>query len=245
MIKAGDLIYKVMRLEHLESSIREGYLYFHRVDSYNGENADSSDGEQPILDVQFNRDIKFAQDRDFSLYDYYSRARNRSYAFCSSTKNSDFIWKNYGNDSLNGKVCLEFDGVKLINKLKENFNLNITSFPINLWFFMNYGLVQYVDRKLYNPTKFNPPNNVEYLFAKDEEKYKEENEFRVTISCLGVDEIENFLFESGLKTEFNFIDAINSNIITKIIYEHYNEYLLLNNFLTKNNINPRDILFAR
>src|SRR5258707_550572 len=110
----GQLLYKIMTVEHLLSSIAAGYLHFNRVDSYmDFPSADAHDGQQLRRDQQGNAAARFAKAPEFSAANYYDQSRARTYACCFSLENSDFIWKNYANGSHKGKVCIVFDFAKL------------------------------------------------------------------------------------------------------------------------------------
>ena len=65
-----QLLYKIMSVKNLKTSISNSYLHFNRVDSYkNFPNADQQDGEQLPKDRPGNTASKFIKAPNFSLKD--------------------------------------------------------------------------------------------------------------------------------------------------------------------------------
>ena len=105
-----QLLYKIMSIENFLRSIRDGYLYFNRVDSYNDfPGSDPNDGRQLPQDEVGNAETRFEKNPGFTAKHYYDQARARTYACCFSLKNSDYIWKNYANGSERGKIGIVFN----------------------------------------------------------------------------------------------------------------------------------------
>jgi hypothetical protein len=60
------LLYKVMKLDNMVSSIRDVYLHFNRIDRYRDfDTADSHDGEQFPADRERDASIMFGKEQDF------------------------------------------------------------------------------------------------------------------------------------------------------------------------------------
>ena len=89
------------------------------------------------------------------------------------------------------------------------------------FFFINYGLINYGN---FNEgfLEHKKPNPIEYVYFKNAEKYAEEKEFRISLSCLGVEKYQfsdgtEFTFPESIMLSFNFIEAIRQNILKQII----------------------------
>jgi hypothetical protein len=120
---AGQLLYKVMNVENCIRSIEDGYLHFNRVDSYKDfPDADQHDSEQLSADRHGNAAVTFAKAPDFSFADYCDQSRSRTYAFCASLENTDYIWT-YSSNSPRGNVGVVFD----FDKLRTTVNRTLQS----------------------------------------------------------------------------------------------------------------------
>ena len=109
-----------MAVENLLCSISDKYLHFNRVDSYKDFLwADQHNGKQLPKDQPGNATVNFLKAPDFSVADYYDGCRGRTYACCFSLENSDFIWKNYANNSKKSKVCIVFEFGKRRARLNQ------------------------------------------------------------------------------------------------------------------------------
>ena len=171
-----QLLYKVMRTEDLINSISGSYLHFNRVDSYKDfDGADAQDGEQLPKDLNINQNATFIKAPDFSAADYYSQFRSRTYACCFSIENSDYIWLNYGKGRNKGKVCLVIRFGKFRSMLNDTIlkgswllGHGIRLRPI---FYINFGLIEYIDWKEYRSNIERFQNPVRYIYFKDKKKY--------------------------------------------------------------------------
>jgi len=163
------------------------YLHFNRVDSYSDfPGADPHDGQQLPKDQQGNARAKFEKSPDFSMADYYNQSRGRTYACCFSLETSNFIWKNYANDSDRGKVCVVFDFGQLQRTLNRslqpgNAELEYRGTRCKQMFSLNYGIVEYVDWATYHANAPYLPNPVRYTYFKDK-SFSEEKELRISLS---------------------------------------------------------------
>lgn len=199
-----QLLYKMLRPEHLIRSIDGRYLHFNRVDSYvDFPGADRHDGLQLPSDLQGNASAKFAKSPEFSAAHYYDQSRGRTYACCFSTENSDFIWRNYATGGNKGKVCLVFDLGKLRGMLNQTLKHGEAALEYNgirclQIFSVNYGLIEYVDWETYQANAPYLPNPIRYTFLKAKE-FSEEKELRISLSALGVG---NFSLKNGNMLEF-------------------------------------------
>ncbi len=118
-----QLLYKMMKHEHLLASVDGSYLHFNRVDSYaDFPGADANDGAQLPQDRAGNAGARFLKAPYFSAADYYDRARSRTYACCFSLENSPHIWTEYANGSPRGKVCVVFQFGRLRSRLNAALN---------------------------------------------------------------------------------------------------------------------------
>ncbi|MCP0914711.1 hypothetical protein NKV53_10290 [Legionella sp. 27cVA30] len=125
----NQILYKVITVENLVSSILGKYLYFNRVDSYKDfPAADPYDGKQLPNDYIGNRASKFVSEPNYSAADYFETSRGRTYACCFSTENSEYIWRRYGRHGKKGKVCLVLN----FGKLRKYLNEILTSQQIYL-----------------------------------------------------------------------------------------------------------------
>lgn len=204
MPPADQLLYKVMRTEHLLASIEGSYLHFNRVDSYKDfPGADTSDGEQLPADHSGNAGASFEKEPEFTLADYYDRSRSRTYACCFSLENTDHIWENYGNGGTAGKVALVFR----LDRLREMLNAPITACNAALIydglrchqiFDINYGVVEYIDRNMQRANEERAPNPIQYIYMKHKD-YHPDTELRVSLSAIGMG---HFALADGSRIEF-------------------------------------------
>lgn len=215
----GQLLYKIMSAKNLLRSIKGGYLYFSRVDSYaDFSSADVHDGQQLPKDQQGNASASFKKAPHFSAADYYNRCRSRTYACCFSLENSDFIWDTYGNDSA---VCVVFDFGKLrktLNQTLQSGNAKLV-YNGNIYrqiFSINYGEIKYVDWDTYQANTERRPKPIEYTYLKDENKFSREKELRISLSTIGMGQID-LPFQPNLQLAFDFISAIANQTIQKIL----------------------------
>ena len=219
-----QLLYKITTVENLIKSIERGYLHFNRVDSYSDfSGADPHDGEQLPADRPAQQKDTFTKAPDISVSDYYDRVRGRTYACCFSTQDSQFIWENYGAGSQLGKVCIvfRFAGLRaVLNHFFEQSDACVQYGDVKCHqiFSVDYGLVQYVDRKIYQGQYKNP---IEHAFLKDS-KYEAEQEFRITLSAFGLGKFVlkdggEFEFPSNLQLAFNFAHALAHNSILGLV----------------------------
>lgn len=232
----NQLLYKVMTVENLLRSVTGNYLHFNRVDSYSDfPNADENDGRQLPKDQPANAATRLEKAPDFSAAHYYDQSRARTYACCFSTENSDYIWSNYANNSEKGKVCVVFEFEKLRALLNRALNLQIFS--------INYGLVNYVDWNSHRTNEHYLSNPILYTYIKDEARFCEENELRISLSAFG---IGHYTLRDGtliqflptLQLGFEFREAIANAAIRKILLAHDADSGFLMHELSKLRIEP-------
>ena len=224
-----QLLYKVMTVENLLRSVTGNYLHFNRVDSYpDFPNVDENDGRQLPKDQPANAAVRFEKAPDFSAEHYYDQSRARTYACCFSTKNSDYIWNNYGNGSEKGKVCVVFE----FGKLRALFNRMLNPEGAVLLcegnvcrqiFSINYGLVNYVDRGSHRTNERNLPNPILYTYIKDAARFGEENELRISLSAIGIGQFALkdgtlIQFPPSLQLRFDFREGIAIAAIREILF---------------------------
>ena len=238
-IPPSDLIlYKVMSIENMLRSIKGGYLYFNRVDSYKDfSGADINDGKQLPKDHQGNIDTTFLNDTEYSAASYYDQSRSRTYACCFSMENSKYIWENYGNGSLKGKACIVFKYQKLREILNQTFQpgnvvLEYEGDICHQIFSVNYGVVEYVNWNEHRENKKLLPNPIRYTYLKDKERYSKEKELRVSLSAIGIGDFAMndgriVQFPPSLQQAFNFKRAIADKTIQEIMHaaDSDSEYL--------------------
>jgi len=201
---AGQLLYKVMSVENCICSIEGGYLHLNRVDSYRDfPGADHHDGEQLLADRDGNAAVAFAKAPGFSLAQYYDQSRSRTYAFCASLENSDYIWS-YGNGTPKGNIGVVFDFDKLRATLNRSLESDGTALEYNgircrQIFDLNYGVVQYIDWTRYRANETRLPNPILYTYMKDQGLFSKERELRISLSALG---IGKFVLDDRAETDF-------------------------------------------
>ena len=228
----GQLLYKVMTLENLLRSVGGNYLHFNRVDSYtdlprSDPYADPNDGRQLPKNQLTNSHTRFEKAPDFTVGDYYDKSRARTYACCFSLENSNYIWKHYGNGSPKGKVCIVFEFGKLratLNKTLRcgNAALEYNGMRCHQIFSVNHGIVTYVDWNAHQANIKRLPNPLIYTYLKDKNKFSEENEFRISLSALGMGQFalndgSTLLFPSSLHLSFIFKTAIRDGTIRQML----------------------------
>ena len=199
-----QLLYKVMCTEHLLTSLEGAYMHFNRVDSYRDfTGADSRDAEQLPRDRSGNEATVFENAPEFSAADYYDQSRRRTYANCFSLRDSEYIWREYGNGGAGEKVCLVFN----FGKLREMLNTPIAADQAAILyddirckqiFSINYGIVDYVDWETYRANIQRLPNPITYTYLKDK-SFESETELRVSLSALG---LGHFVLADGSRIEF-------------------------------------------
>jgi hypothetical protein len=223
-----QLLYKVMTVENLLRSVTGNYLHFNRIDSYpDSPNADENDGRQLPKDQPANAAVRFEKAPDFSGAHYYDQSRARTYACCFSTKNSDYIWNNYGNGSEKGKVCVVFEFGKLRALLNRALKPESTAllYEGNVCrqiFSVNYGLVNYVDWDSYQTNECYLSNPILYTYIKDATRFCEENELRISLSAIGIGQFAlkdgtMIQFPPSLQLGFDFSEAIAIAAIREIL----------------------------
>lgn len=224
----GQLLYKIMTIENLLHSIAGSYFYFNRVNSYiDFPGADPHDGQQLPKDLQGNAMARFEKAPEFSAAHYYDRSRARTYACCFSLENSDFIWKNYANDSSTGKVCIVFYFGRLRATLNQtlqpgNAVLECNGNRCRQIFSVNYGIVEYVEWDRHQANEARLPNPIKYTYLKDK-SFSDEKELRVCLSAPGIGQFvlndgRTIDFPPSLHVAFDFKRAISDDIIQQILY---------------------------
>lgn len=246
---AEQRLYKIVSVENLLRSIIGSYLHFNRVDGYTDfPGADAHDGQQPPEDQSGNANARFLKAPEYSAADYYDNCRGRTYACCFSLENSDFIWRNYANGSLRGKVCVVFQFGKLraaLNRTIEpgNAALLYNGVRCHQIFSINYGIVKYVDWDRHKANQEHLPNPISYSYLKSN-RYREENEFRVSLSALGIGHFRlddgSFLdFPPNLSVPFDFREAIAAGAIQQILSAPETDADFLSSELYKLRIAPK------
>jgi hypothetical protein len=224
----GQLVYKVMSVENFLRSIEGHYLYFNRVDSYRDfPQADIRDGEQLEKDRAGNSAARFIRSPDFSGADYYDRSRARTYACCFSLDNTDYIWSEYGNGGIKGKIGVVFDFAKLRARLNETLNSNSATLlasgeRCHQLFSINYGMIDYVNWADRRANLNRLPNPIIYTYLKDK-SFEKERELRVSLSAFGLGQFAMtdgsiLEFRPGLQLEFQFGPAMSDGTIAEILY---------------------------
>ena len=222
-----QLLYKVITVENLLRSIAEKYLHFNRVDSYSDFlDADENDGKQLAKDQPINAATRFQKAPEFSAADYYDQSRARTYACCFSVENSNYIWNTYANGSEKGKACIVFEFGKLRTMLNHGFDSGSMELLYNgelcrQIFSLNYGLVDYIDWDTHRINEKQLSNPILYTYLKDANRFSKEKELRISLSTLGIGQFALrcgtiIHFPQSLQLEFDFIAAIDSNIIRGI-----------------------------
>jgi hypothetical protein len=188
---AGQRLFKVMRAEHLISSITDSYLHFNRVDSYRDfDGADLEDGVQLPADRATNAAINFEKAPEFTVAHYYEQCRGRTYACCFALENDEHLWQNYGAGGEHGRVAVVFD----FAWLRQHLNAQIApgaarlvwgDVPCRQIFSINYGIVDYVDHNLHRLNAEQLPNPILYTYLKAE-RFRAEHELRVSLSTIGM-----------------------------------------------------------
>jgi len=225
----NQLLYKIMTVDNLLSSIVGNYLYFNRVDSYTDfPSADPHDGQQLPKDQKTNLRSRFIKAPDFSVADYYDKSRARIYACCFSLENSNYIWEHYGNGSAKGKVCIVFEFGRLRATLNQtlqpgNAALEYNGNRCHQIFSVNYGIVEYVEWDTHQANTEHFPNPIKYTYLKDKERFCEEKELRISLSTLGIGQFalndgNTMQFPSSLQLSFDFRAAMADYTIQKILY---------------------------
>ena len=215
-----------MRAEHLIQAIKGEYLHFNRIDAYDDfPSADAHDGAELPLDKLANQATCFQTAENFTLSDYYSQSRARTYACCFSLENSPYIWQHYGLGSAIGQIALEFHFGKLRSRLNGLLSGEAALMHDNIKchqiFSINYGLVSYVDRTTHCSNIDRFANPIQYAYLKDQ-TYSEERELRVSLSALGMGQFvlhggREIDFDSCLQFGFNFREAFADGTIAQIL----------------------------
>ena len=223
----GQALYKIMTVENLLRSIVGNYLHFNRVDSYaDFACADVHDGQQLPQDQPANANARFQRAPEFSLADYYDQSRARTYAFCVSLENTDYIWATYGNGSAKGKVCVVFSFGKLRPRLNHtlqpgNAALLYNGVQCHQVFSVNYGIVDYVEWKTHRANTKVVPNPIQYTYLKDAQQFSRDKELRISLSAFG---LGNFAlkgaimqFPPSLQLTFDFKAAMTDGTIQQLL----------------------------
>jgi hypothetical protein len=218
-------LFKVMRAEHLLSSIADSYLHFNRVDSYRDfEGADLQDGVQLPADRATNAAIGFENALNFTVAHYYDQCRARTYACCFALENDEYLWRSYGAGGEHGRVAVVFD----FAWLRQHLNAQIAPGTAQLvWddvqcrqiFSINYGIVDYVDHDFYRLNVKQLPNPILYTYLKSE-RFRAEHELRVSLSAIGMGRLafggQIIELPPSLRMQFDFRAAIAEGGIVSI-----------------------------
>ncbi|MCW8469416.1 DUF2971 domain-containing protein [Fluoribacter gormanii] len=214
---ANKNIYKIVSGNFFLDMINKNYLYFRRIDKYSD---DINDSALPDKDRSLSQQSKFQYAPNISMADYYDSCRSKSYACCFTTKISEHIWKHYGNS--NNSVCIIFKSGKFINHMNATLyssRLIIKDHLYHDFFWINYGLVEYMDYDEQYLLKY-LPNPTEYIYIKDR-KYSKEKEFRISLSCLQHESYvlpngEHLNFPESIQLEFDFKSALENGAIKRL-----------------------------
>lgn len=217
----GQLLYKVMRVEHFLQSVEESYLHFNRVDGY----VDiPDDGAQTPTDRPINAAATIEKAPHFSVENYYDRSRSRTYACSFSLEDTDHIWSMYGNGGARGKVGVVVDFAKLRATLNRTLQADGVMLEhggtlLRQMFSINYGLVEYVDWATYRSGAANP---ITYTYLKDQKGYSDDKELRISLSASGVGRIvlpdgREVAFPTHLHMLFDFRAAFADATIREIM----------------------------
>jgi hypothetical protein len=152
--------------------------------------ADPHDGAQLPRERAGNEAARFAKDPGFSVADYYTTCRARTYACCFSLENSDYIWREYANGSDRGKVCVVFEFGRLRDMLNRTLGSGHAALVYNglrchQIFSLNYGIMEYVDWDEHRANTENLANPLQYTYLKGI-KFAAERELRISLSTLGL-----------------------------------------------------------
>lgn len=224
---AGQLLTKVMKVEHLLASIAGNYLHCNRVDSYaDFPDADPHDGQHLPADQAANTAAHFERAPAFTAATYYDQCRARTYACCFALGNPDHVWRNYANGGRHGKVGVVFDFQQLRAQLNRHLapgqaQLLYQGIACKQIFSVNYGVVSYVDWDRQTANEQHLPNPIAYTYLKAE-RFRPEQELRVSLSAIG---IGNFALHDGqfiefpasLQAPFDFRAAIADGTIRQIL----------------------------
>lgn len=224
---AGQLLYKVISAENCIRAIEGGYLHFNRVDSYKDfSDADHHDGEQLPGDRGGNAAAAFAKAPGFSAADYYDQSRSRTYAFCVALEDTDHVWT-YSGGTPKGNVGLVFDFDKLRGTLNRTLQSGGAALEFNgvrcrQIFSVNYGIVEYVDWANHRANETRLPNPIMYTYLKDQGRFAEERELRISLSALGIgkfvlDDLTEMAFPQHLHLGFDFRTAFADGTVREII----------------------------
>lgn len=235
---ANKYIYKIIPGNYFLDMAKNNYLYFRRVDKYSD---DINDSALPDKDRNLSQQSKFQYAPNISMADYYDGCRSKSYACCFTTKISEHVWKHYGSD--NNSICLIFKSGKLIeyiNTTLNNSRLIIKDHLYHDFFWINYGLVEYMDYNEQYLLKY-LPNPTKYIYIKDM-KYSEEKEFRISLSCSQYTSYvlpngEHLTFPESIQLELDFKSAIANGVIKRLEIKSSHEATYLQeirNFLGSN-----------
>jgi hypothetical protein len=245
------LLYKVVSFENFLKMIDGNYLHFNKVDNYTDDKNDSAQPEQEKLMNQklyFEKDPNFTlrnyyeecrkrsyaccfsldvpkaghwkeyggkePEKAVCLVMNFGKLKallNETFINSGLATNSGIILPNQalGKDLL----CLHLDDQG--NIIKEYRADNIVQI-----FHLNYGVVNYGDfaNDIIFPNV--KPNPIEYVHFKDN-RYKKENELRVSLSAIGMGKIklpdgQLFDFPKSIPFEFNLNQALSCGAISHI-----------------------------
>ena len=225
-------LFKIMRVGDFLRSVKEHYLHFQRVDSYKDfPTADAHDGAQPAADRKVNAGITFEKAQGYSVAEYYDGCRARTYACSFSLENTPLIWERYGLGDPVGKVGVVFDFGKLRETLNDTIGnqpgrsaLMVGNIRCKQLFYINHGLVQYVDIADVQLNKEKLPNPILYSYLKDRTLFVGEKELRVTLATLGIGKFvladgSEILFPPSMSLDFDFYAALRNRAIVRILVE--------------------------
>jgi hypothetical protein len=227
---AGQQLFKIMRLGDFVRSVAGNYLHFQRVDNYKDfPTADSQDGDQPPRDRAVNAGITFEKAPHYSVADYYDNCRGRTYGCSFSLENSDLIWQRYGEGDPVGKICVVFDFTRLKAILNDTIGngpgrsaLMVGEIRCKQVFFINYGVINYVESATIQANTERLVNPVIYVHMKDAAMFAGEKELRITLATLGLSTFaladgRQINFPESMQLDFDFRKAFTEGTITRLM----------------------------
>ena len=206
-------LFKVMRLDHFLDSVRHGYLYFRRVDSYGASaGADPDDGRQLPSDVSGNRASAFLRQPDFTASEYYDTSRSRSFACCFTTSDGCRVLSAYGSGDPDGKARVSFLYGLMMDRVRrvlssEDAAASIGGTRLIQCLDLDAGFVNYVDRDTHRENDARLTNTITYIFTKDQQ-YAWESEVRLSLSTGRIGRFQTkgqpFIFPDHIRLPFDY-----------------------------------------
>lgn len=214
------VLYKFISFDRFLETIEKNYLYFNKVSNY--PDLDPYDSDILPNDIEDAKNSSFGKNPNYTWLDLCKKARNAMYACCFSLSNDKIMWETFGEKN---SICLAIKYDNLKGLIEKSYDRNKAILDVNnnriypKDIKLNFGLVDYIDRKNLHLSRKNLINPLRYTYLKDKINYSHEQELRITLWALKIcyETLENPRNLDGLKLQINLAYALRNGTHEQLI----------------------------